>query len=115
MLEIFVLKVSEVTGISSSGLGDSVVTITGAKLNSETPSSGTETGGLAVKVHACGWAEVTVTGLGRLVGRMPMMSAAGQPSSATSSCLIASACQLTGYLTYIHLSSVGPLNRDWIV
>ena len=42
------------TGISSSGLEDPAVTITGAELNSETPSSGTETrgdiGGVAVMV-----------------------------------------------------------------
>ena len=72
---IFVLEVSGVAGISSSGLEDSTVTIIGDELDSKTPSSGTETeggtGGVAMKVHGCGWAEVTVTGLDRPVERCP--------------------------------------------
>ena len=42
ILEIFILEVFEVTGISSSAL-DPTVTMTGTELEQETPSTGTET------------------------------------------------------------------------
>ena len=54
MLEISVWVVSEVAGISSSGLEDPAVSVTGAELDSVIPYSGTEVGGgaggVAVKV-----------------------------------------------------------------
>ena len=66
ILEIFILIVFKVFGTSSSGL-DSTVSMTGTRLDSKTPATGTETGGgkggVAVCVWGCGCAVVTVTGL----------------------------------------------------
>ena len=44
IMEIFILVVFEVVGISSSGL-DSAVAMTETKLDSETPATGQEAGG----------------------------------------------------------------------
>ena len=104
ILEIFVLEVFEVTGSSSSGL-DPTATMTGTELEPETPSTGTETGwgtgGVEVKVWGCGWAEDTMAGLDKLAERRSMTSAVGDPSSASSSYWISSACTLIGYFSNV--------------
>ena len=77
---------------------DSAVAMTGSGLDSEIPTTETETGrdagGVAVKVQGCGCAVVTLAGLDldKLVERKSMMSAVGDTNSATFNCWIASAC-----------------------
>ena len=49
ILQIFILMIFKVVGISSLG-SDSMVTMTGTGLGSETPTTGTEAGGGAGRV-----------------------------------------------------------------